>query len=157
MQSRTMSVIALTAALMLGATACGADDESEGDDPKASGQSSATGAGGGDEKEASHKKDVTITKSGVEDHEGWGDGAYVVHYKITNGGDVQADYFAGLEFLDADGDVLGTTGITADKLGPGKSSTGDTAPVESEIENGKMTDIRDVRVSQVDRQGASAP
>ncbi|MFJ4703147.1 hypothetical protein ACIP5N_33850 [Streptomyces sp. NPDC088768] len=95
--------------------------------------------------------DVRIVKSGVEDHPTWGPGAYVVHYEITNHGRSAAGYFAQLEFLDADKDVLGTTGITADKLGAGKVSTGDTAPLDVEIRNGKMTDIRSVRVSEVDR------
>ncbi|MET8747244.1 hypothetical protein [Streptomyces sp. NPDC004728] len=99
-------------------------------------------------------KDVRIVKAGVEDHQTWGPKAYVVHYTITNGGSGAANYFAGLEFLDRDGDVLGSTGVTADKLGAGKTHTGDTAPLESEIRNGKMSDIRSVRVSQVDRTAA---
>ncbi|MFI8008431.1 hypothetical protein [Streptomyces sp. NPDC086010] len=57
----------------------------------------------------------------------------------------------GLEFLDADGDVLGSTGVTADKLGPGKTNRGGTAPLESEIANGPMASIKSVRVSEVDR------
>jgi hypothetical protein len=96
-------------------------------------------------------KDVKITRAGFEDHDTWGPHAYVVHYEVTNHGDKAADYFAQLEFLDRDGDHLGSTGITADKLGPGKSKRGDTAPVDAEIENGKIKDIASVRVTQVDR------
>ncbi|MFC7791339.1 FxLYD domain-containing protein [Streptomyces cinereoruber] len=96
-------------------------------------------------------KDVKIVKSGVEDHPTWGPKAYVVRYEITNHGDEAANYFVQLEFLDADGDVLGSTGVTADKLGPGKTSRGDSAPLDVEIQNGKISDIRSVRVSQVDR------
>lgn len=97
------------------------------------------------------KRDVKIVSSGVEDHDVWGPGAYVVAYEITNGGKGAANYFIQLEFLDSDGDVLGTTGVTADKLGAGKTSRGDTAPIDAEIENGKISDIRDVRVSMVER------
>ncbi|MGO4747922.1 hypothetical protein AB4212_04665 [Streptomyces sp. 2MCAF27] len=96
-------------------------------------------------------KDVRIMKAGVEDHEVWGPKAYVVHYEITNHGKSAADYFAQFEFLDKDGDVLGATGVTADKLGPGKTHKGDSAPLDSEITNGAMKDIKSVRVSQVDR------
>jgi hypothetical protein len=74
-----------------------------------------------------------------------------VKYEVTNGGKDAANYFVGLEFLDRDGDVLGSTGVTADKLGPGKTHKGDTAPVESEITNGSPKDIKSVRVSTVDR------
>lgn len=104
---------------------------------------------------ADAKGDVRITKSGVEDHPVWGPHAYVVHYAITNHGTGPADYFAQLEFLDADGDHLGTTGITADKLGVGKTKADDIAPLDVEIENGKVADIRSVRVSEVDRTPAA--
>lgn len=97
------------------------------------------------------KKDVKVTKSGFEDHETWGPGAYVVHYEVTNQGRGAASYYAELEFLDKDGDHLGQTGISADKLGQGKTSTGNTAPLDAEIRNGKIADIRSVRVTKVDR------
>ncbi|MCX4792421.1 MULTISPECIES: hypothetical protein [unclassified Streptomyces] len=41
--------------------------------------------------------------------------------------------------------------MTADKLGAGKTHKGDTAPLEAEIRNGKLSDIKGVRVLQVDR------
>ncbi|MFF3096762.1 hypothetical protein [Streptomyces cyaneofuscatus] len=89
--------------------------------------------------------------SGVEDHETWGPQAFVVRYEVTNGGGEAADYFAQFEFLDADGDVLGSTGVTADKLGAGKTHKGDTAPLPAEITNGDLADIKKVRVSTVER------
>jgi hypothetical protein len=97
------------------------------------------------------QSDVKITSARFEDHEVWGPNAYVVHYTVTNTGNDAADYFAQFEFLDKDGDYLGSTGITADKLGPGKSKKGDSAPLDAEIENGKIADIAEVRVSQVER------
>lgn len=97
------------------------------------------------------ERDVEIVDSGYRDHDVWGPGAYVVEYEITNGGKGAASYFVSLEFLDADGDVLGSTGVTADKLGAGKTNRGDTAPVEAEITNGPMSGIKSVRVAEVDR------
>lgn len=148
--------LAATAALLLAATGCSSDTDADADgNAGSSTASSAPEAAAEDDSEdtagAEHLDDVKITKSGVEDHETWGPGAYVVHYKVTNHGDDAASYYAGLEFLDSDGDVLGTTGITADKLGAGKSKSGDTSPLPVEIENGEITDIKDVRVSEVDR------
>ncbi|MET9222062.1 hypothetical protein ABZX65_25305 [Streptomyces sp. NPDC003300] len=101
------------------------------------------------------KADVRITKAGVEDDPVRGPHAYVVHYTVTNHGAGAADCFAQLEFLDADGDHLGNTGITADTLGAGKSKTGDAAPLDVEIQNGKIADIRSVRVTEVDRTPSS--
>lgn len=94
--------------------------------------------------------DVKVVRSGFEDHETWGPGAYVITYKITNRGPKEASFFVGFDFLDKDGDVLGSTGVTADRVGPGKANRGDTAPIEAEITNGKMKDIRSVRVSEID-------
>ncbi|AIV35572.1 hypothetical protein [Streptomyces sp. CCM_MD2014] len=112
-------------------------------------------AGSGDSAKAAGediaKRDVKIVSSGVKDHDVWGPKAYVVAYEVTNGGKDDASYFVQLRFLDQDGDVLGTTGITADNVGPGKTNRGDTAPLESEITNGKIGDIRSVKVSTVDR------
>ncbi|MFG2404219.1 hypothetical protein ACGFR8_07745 [Streptomyces brevispora] len=101
--------------------------------------------------EAAASKDVKVVRSGVEDHETWGKGAYVVRYEVTNHGSEAADYYAELEFLDKDGDHLGQTGVTVDKLGAGKTSKADTAPLKAEITNGKIADIASVRVSAVDR------
>ncbi|WP_371097147.1 hypothetical protein [Streptomyces sanglieri] len=101
--------------------------------------------------EAPASKDVRIVKAGVEDHQTWGPKAYVVHYEAKNSSDTTAAYYAEIEFLDKDGDHLGQTGITVDKLGPGKTSEGNTAPLEAEIRNGKQSDIRSARVTKVDR------
>ncbi|MER6976035.1 hypothetical protein [Streptomyces carpinensis] len=97
------------------------------------------------------KRDVKIVRTGFENHPTWGDHAYVTHYTITNHGTGAADYFVSLDYLDADGDVLGSTGVTAEKLGVGKTNTGDTAPLEAEISNGKIADIKSVRVTKVER------
>lgn len=147
-----IAAAALTAAASL--TACSSDSTSS--SPEAESSSSAAAAPAGvsgakakDETDAT--ADVKITKAGVEDHEVWGPGAYVVHYKITNGGDEAADYFAEIEVLDKDGDHLGQTGVTADKLGPGKSREGDIGLLDAEVENGKLADIASARVSKVDR------
>ncbi|MFE5207134.1 hypothetical protein [Streptomyces sp. NPDC056600] len=99
-------------------------------------------------------RDARILESGFEDHATWGPDSYVVRYEITNGGKDDAHYFVGFEFLDEDGDVLGSTGVTADKLGPGKTKRGDTAPLPSEIENGPLKSITAVRVSTVERMPA---
>ena len=140
---------AVAAALTL--TACSSSDGDDATKSEAPATASADKADADASAQPDAKRDVKITKSGIEDHETWGPGAYVVHYTITNNGKSPADYFAQFEFLDKDGDVLGSTGVTADKLGPGKSKTADASPVESEIENGKPSDIKKVRVSQVDR------
>lgn len=137
----------VTAAGLL--TGCSGGDV--GKDDSAAKPSASAKVDGSSAKTPSAAGDVKIVRSGVEDHEVWGPKAYVVHFEITNHGTGAADYFAQIEFLDKDGDVLGSTGVTADKLGAGKTKTGDIAPIGSEIENGKPTDIRSVRVSQVDR------
>ncbi|CAM5666629.1 hypothetical protein SAVIM338S_06917 [Streptomyces avidinii] len=96
-------------------------------------------------------KDVALTRQGRQDHDVWGKNAYAVTYKITNSGTGAADYFARIEFLDKDGDFLGSTGALAERLGPGKSSTGEVAPVPAEITNGTLGDIATAKVSEVDR------
>ncbi len=46
--------------------------------------------------------------------------------------------------------------MTADKLGAGKSKKADTAPLDAEIENGEMTDIKSVKVVEVQRTKPAA-
>lgn len=140
---------AAVAAVLLVAGCGGSEGGSAG-----GGSSSAESASGGDGKaaEASEAlKDAKITGHGFEDHDVWGENAYVTRYEITNRGKGAANYFVQFEYLDADGDVLGSTGVTADKLGEGKTNKGDTAPVEAEITNGPLSEIKDVRVSEVER------
>jgi hypothetical protein len=137
--------VAVAAAVVTG---CGGGEDST----AGSGSSSSAAAKGAAKAEApAATKDMKITRSGFEDHQTWGDHAFVTHYEITNHGKGAADYFVQLEYLDVDGDVLGSTGVTAEKLGEGKTNKGDTAPVESEIRNGKMSDIKGVRVLKVER------
>ncbi|MFJ3545424.1 hypothetical protein ACIPQH_25050 [Streptomyces rubiginosohelvolus] len=130
--------------------ACGAGGVEEPVKGEAPASSSAGGAAGAEDAPAA-SADVRIVSSAVEDHETWGPKAYVVRYEVTNGGSEAADYFAQFEFLDGDGDVLGSTGVTADKLGAGKTHKGDTAPLPAEITNGDLADIKRVRVSLVER------
>ncbi|MGW4007903.1 hypothetical protein [Streptomyces sp. NPDC004763] len=101
--------------------------------------------------ESSKPADVKIVKAGYEDHEVWGDNAYVVYWELTNTGDKAGNFYAGLDFLDKDGDVLGSTGITADKVGPGKTAKGNASPLDVEIDKGEMSDIKDVRVTDIER------
>jgi hypothetical protein len=139
--------LAAAAVLMAGSlVACGGTEDAGGGDAKGGASASEPAA-----KKSAAPADVKLVKQGWEDHEVWGDHAYVVHWKITNTGAEAGNFFAGLEFLDKDGDVLGSTGITADKLGPGKTSKGDSAPLDAEITNGKMSDIKSARVSEVER------
>jgi hypothetical protein len=151
----------LVAVVAASLTACSSSDSSGGDDaassPKASVTAPASARPSSPASQAAPRKqsDVKIVKAGVEDHPVWGPRAYVVHYVVTNHGKEPADYFAQVEFLDKDGDHLGNTGITADKLGVGKSKAGDIAPLDVEIQNGKIADIRSVRVSEVQRTPAA--
>ncbi|TBO57529.1 hypothetical protein EYS09_22215 [Streptomyces kasugaensis] len=149
---RIALTLAATAVAGLLAGCSGVDQAGKGDVAvKSTASAKSNGGAAGGDGAKSYAADVKITKSGVEDHKVWGPHSYVVHYEITNHGPAAANYFAEIEFLDRDGDVLGKTGITADKLGPGKTKRADIAPVEAEIENGKPADIRSARVSQVAR------
>lgn len=148
--------IALVAAAVAAAaamTACSADSGSPSakTDSTAAAKASAVASAKAEAEAHGATTHMQIVRSGFEDNETWGDHAYVVHYKITNRGTGAADYFASLEFLDKDGDVLGSTGVTADKLGAGKVNEGDTAPLAEEIGNGKVSDIKSVRVASVER------
>jgi hypothetical protein len=144
--------VAVAAVLMLSPVVVGCDGETTAsNEGKGSSTSAPASTGAEKPKAPAASKDVKITKSGVEDHDVWGPGAYVVHYEVTNHGDDAANYYAEIELLDKDGDHLGQTGITADKLGPGKTSTGDIGILQAEITNGKLSDIVKARVSQVDR------
>lgn len=53
--------------------------------------------------------------------------------------------------LDRDRDHLGQTGVTADKLGPGKSKVAGIGLLDAKVQNGKLSDITSARVSKVDR------
>lgn len=135
----------VAAALLL--TGCGGG----GEDTAGGGSSSSAADSDAKAEAPAASKDAKITGSGFEDHEVWGDHAYVTRYAITNHGKGAANYFVQFEYLDADGDVLGSTGVTADKLGEGKTNTGDAAPLDAEIPNGKIADIKSVRISNVER------
>lgn len=104
-----------------------------------------------DTEDAGADSDVEITSHGHADHHLWGPDSYVVAYEITNSGDEAASYFVAIEFFDGDGDWIGGTGVTADHLGPGKSTEADTAPLDVEIDHGDIADIADAQIGQVDR------
>jgi hypothetical protein len=128
-------------------TACG-DTETTADGRGA--ETSATAGAVEASESPAAAADVKIVSAGFEDHETWGKNAYVVRWKLTNTGKVQGGFYAGLDFLDKDGDVLGSTGITAEKVGPGKTAKGETAPLDVEIDKGKMSDIKGVKVTEVE-------
>ncbi|MFE7928343.1 hypothetical protein ACFU6S_06315 [Streptomyces sp. NPDC057456] len=142
---------AVAAAALL--TGCGGteDGATEGGSSSSAATESGSSPSAATGEASAGAEDVKVVKSGFEDHEVWGDHAYVIHYEITNHGKGAANYFVGFEFLDADGDALGSTGVSADKLGVGKTNTGDSAPLDAEITNGKIADIKSVRVSTVER------
>ncbi|MEU0181471.1 hypothetical protein ABZ312_09805 [Streptomyces sp. NPDC006207] len=140
--------MALAAAAAL--TACSSDDGSTSAANDSTAAAKASAAASAQAEAAGPIDHVKIVKTGVEDH-ARGDNSYVVHYTITNRGAETADYFVSLDFLDKDGDTLGGTGVTANKLGVGKVHTGDTTPLEVEITNGKISDIKSVKVVSVER------
>ncbi|MFE3904329.1 hypothetical protein ACFXPY_29465 [Streptomyces sp. NPDC059153] len=145
-----LSVAAVAAAAGLLAGCSGAKDSA--DSAKEGAPTPGTGRAWSEEASAANpSRDVKIVKSGFEGHRARGHRAYVVHYTIRNGGSGAASYFAQFEFLDKDGDVLGNTGVTADRLGPGKTRTGSSAPRDAEIEDGTVKDIASVRVTHVER------
>jgi hypothetical protein len=140
-------VLAAAALLLPMAVGCG-DAENTAGDGKA-GSSAAASAPA--PKKSTSPAAVKLVKKGWEDHDVWGPHSYVVHWKLTNTGAEQGNFFASLDFLDKDGDVLGSTGITADKVGPGKTARGDSAPLDVEIDKGEMSDIVDAKVASVER------
>jgi hypothetical protein len=141
-----MGLVASAVAAVVLLAGCGAEPEVASD---GKGAAKASAAAPAVKKSAPAK--VRIVSSGFEDHEVWGPHSYVVRWELTNTGESAGDFFAGLDFLDADGDVLGSTGITANKVGPGKTAKGDTAPLPVEIDKGSVKDIKGVKVSEVER------
>lgn len=145
---RRLGLVAAVTVLVGGSllSACSGTTDAAGGDGKPSAGSSTAMA----EKSAPPAQ-VKIVKAGWEDHPVWGPHAYIVHWELTNTGVKVGSFYAGLQFLDKDGDVLGSTGVTADKVGPGKTAKGDASPLAVEITNGAMSGIRSARVSEVTR------
>ncbi|MER7835301.1 hypothetical protein ABTY98_05160 [Streptomyces sp. NPDC096040] len=141
--------LAVGAVLVVGALAVGCTSTS-GTDAAGDSKGSAAASTPAPKKSAA-VADVKLVKQGWENHPVWGDHAYVVHWTLTNTQAKAGNYFAGIDFLDRDGDVLGSTGVTAEKLGPGKTAKGDASPLPAEITNGKMAEIKTARVSEVQR------
>lgn len=168
-RATTVSAAAVAVVLLLGGTAgCSADD-SEGSAGTGGADSADSAPGGPDSADEDTDTDgdgdtevggdgadghAVITGHGIADHETYGAGSYVVEYTITNGGTDTASYFVSLEFLDGDGDLIGSTGVLADRLGPDKSTSGDAVPLEVELTAGTVEDIADVRIGQVRRTPA---
>ncbi|MFF9496523.1 hypothetical protein [Streptomyces flaveolus] len=140
-------VLAAVALLVPLAVGCG-DTDGKASDGKTGSSATASAPA---PKKSTAPADVKLVKKGWEDHDVWGPHSYVVHWELTNTGAAQGDFFARLDFLDKDGDVLGSTGITADKVGPGKTARGDSAPLNVETDKGEMSDIVDAKVSTVER------
>ncbi|MEZ7005024.1 hypothetical protein [Streptomyces sp. AD55] len=142
--------LAVAAVVLLSplAVACGGSDGSSEGKGSAAATTSAPAV-----KESAAPGEVKIVKAGYEDSETWGENAYVVHWELTNTGDEVGDFFAGLDFIGPDDDVVGSTGITADKLSPGKTARGETSPLPAEIDKGEISEITGVRVASVERLG----
>ncbi|MDH6489608.1 hypothetical protein [Streptomyces sp. SAI-127] len=146
---RRLGLVAAVAVLVGGSllTACNdSTTDTASGDGKGGASSSAPAA-----KKSKAPADVKIVSAKYEDHEVWGDHAFVVRWELTNTGTKAGNFYAGLDFTDADGDVMGSTGITADKLGPGKTAKGDSAPLPAEITKGDIDAIKGVTVSEVER------
>lgn len=144
------AAVVLAAGVLAG---CGGSDSGAGETSSkpAGGDKSASAEAEPEAKASEAPAEVKIVKSGYENHDTWGENAYVVYWELTNTGDEEGNFFAGLDFLDADGDVMGSTGITADKLGPGKTAKGNIAPLDVEIDKGDINAIKGVRVSEIER------
>lgn len=110
--------------------------------------------GEGDTKESkapdksAHDADVKVTEQGSKTE--YGTTTYDIAFTVTNSGDEAANYWIEFEAYDKDGDFLGSTGSSVERLGPGKSKTDETSFYDETVENGKLTDIDTVKVKEVE-------
>ncbi|MEC3995022.1 hypothetical protein VSR01_16375 [Actinacidiphila sp. DG2A-62] len=151
-------MLAVVAAVSL--TACSSSGSSGGKDAGAPPKASAVSSAARPSSPTGHAApgaaaDVRIVKAGFEDDPYLGPHMYFVHYAITNHATAAADYYVEVELLDADGDHLGTMTLSAEKLWVGKTKTSEERATELNVENGKIADIRSVRVSEVQRTPAA--
>ncbi|MCF6521937.1 hypothetical protein HOY81_02300 [Streptomyces sp. JJ36] len=146
-----MTVVVVTASALVACAGAGDGGGAVQGGSAATAAPPAGGAGEGGEAVADATADVLVLRAGVEDHPVWGADAYVVHYLITNRGDEPADYVVRFAFLDAGGRVLGSTAVTVDRLGPGRTRAGSTAPRERDLAGGRAAAIRDVRVAHAEK------
>lgn len=95
-----------------------------------------------------HDKDVKVTQQGSKTE--YGTTTYDVAFTVTNSGDEAANYWIEFEAYDKDGDFLGSTGSSVERLGPGKTKTDETSFYDETVENGKLADIETVKVKKVE-------
>ncbi|MHC0433954.1 hypothetical protein ACX6XY_27880 [Streptomyces sp. O3] len=129
---------------------CTGDEDSSADSP--GGQDSPDGSDDPEESKSpvssAHDKDVKITSQGVKTE--YGVTTYRVAFTVANSGSEAANYWIEFEAYDKDGDFLGSTGSSAERLGPGKTKNDEVDFYDTEIENGEMSDIDTVKIKKVD-------
>lgn len=98
-------------------------------------------------EKSTHDKDVKVTGQGAKTE--YGTTTYDIEFTVTNSGGEAANYWIEFEAYDKDGDFLGSTGSSVERLGPGKTKTDETSFYDETIENGKLADIDTVKVKEV--------
>lgn len=93
-------------------------------------------------------KDVKVTRQGPKTE--YDVTTYNIAFTVTNSGDEAANYWIEFEAYDKDGDFLGSTGSSVERLGPGKTKTDETSFYDETVENGKLADIDTVKVKKVE-------
>jgi len=119
---------------------CTGDEKA--DDSKAGAEESPDAAGG------THDKDVKVTGQGPKTEYDFT--TYRIAFTVTNSGSEAANYWIEFEAYDKDGDFLGSSGSSVERLGPGKTKTDEVDLYDEEIENGKLSDIDTVKVKKVE-------
>ncbi|GAB3969093.1 FxLYD domain-containing protein [Streptomyces sparsus] len=95
-----------------------------------------------------HDKDVKITEQGAESE--YDINTYRVTFTVTNSGKEAANYWIEFEAYDQDGDFLGGTGSSVERLGPGKTKNAEIDFYDETVENGELADIDTVKVKKVE-------
>jgi len=95
-----------------------------------------------------HDRDVKVTQQGSKTE--YGTTTYDIAFTVTNSGDEAANYWIEFEAYDKDGDYLGSTGSSVERLGPGKTKTDETSFYDETVENGTLADIDTVKVKKVE-------
>ncbi|MDX2759116.1 FxLYD domain-containing protein [Streptomyces europaeiscabiei] len=116
------------------------------------GDEAKTGEGDAEESKApeksAHDADVKVTQQGSKTE--YGTTTYDIAFTVTNSGDEAANYWIEFEAYDKDGDFLGSTGSSVERLGPGKTKTDETSFYDETVENGKLADIDTVKIKKVE-------
>jgi hypothetical protein len=97
---------------------------------------------------SAHDKDVKVTSQGPKTEYDFT--TYRIAFTVTNSGSEAANYWITLEAYDKDGDFLGSTGSSVERLGPGKTKTDEVDLYDEMIENGKLSDVDTVKVKKVE-------